>query len=287
MRDMGNSHQFADLHLHTNHSDGRYSPHAVIDRTVRLGLKAVAIVDHDDVSAFPTAFEYGQERGVEVISGVELSVGWQGYDLHVLGYCIDGTSADLIRYLDLFKSERISRARRIVEKLEGLGMPIAFEAVQAKAGHGTIGRPHIAQVLIEDGFVYSFQDAFDRFIGDGKPANAEKYKIDLEKALELLKSAGGLSVIAHPGLQLSADDVLKLVEAGVDGIEVIHPAHNEEQIGFYRELARDHDLLQTGGSDFHGGKKGESVLGKIKIPYEWVMRIKEQAQKLQGQWHGD
>jgi predicted metal-dependent phosphoesterase TrpH len=268
------THGFADLHLHTNHSDGQHAPTAVIDKCASNGLRAVSIVDHDDVSAISEAIRRGEEKGVEVIPGVELSVTWEGYDLHVLAYCIDHESTDLTDYLNVFKSARVDRASKIVEKLGELGASIAFEAVQHRAGPGTIGRPHIAQVLLKDGLVRSFQDAFDRFIGDGKPANVQKYKIDLENALKLIRSAGGVSVVAHPGLQLELRDIEKLTEAGIDGIEVIHPTHDDDQVQLFRKHAYDYDLLETGGSDFHGGKKGETVLGKYRIPYDWVSRTK-------------
>ncbi|MCG8607746.1 PHP domain-containing protein [bacterium] len=271
---------FADLHLHTTHSDGQHAPKAVIDKCASTGLRAVSIVDHDDVSAISEATRCGENVGIEVIPGVELSVTWEGYDLHVLGYCIDHENADLINYLNIFKKARIERARQIVEKLGALGVTIPFEAVQHLAGPGTIGRPHIAQVLVENGLVKSFQDAFDRFIGDGKPANVLKYKIDLENALKLIRSAGGVSVVAHPGLQLDIREIEKLTQAGIDGIEVIHPAHDDDRVQLYRKLAYDHNLVETGGSDFHGGKKGDSVLGKHRIPYDWVTRVKALADEI-------
>ena len=268
---------YADLHLHTNHSDGQYSPKEIIDRSVLLGLKAIAIVDHDDIGAFPEAAGYANERRIEVIPGVELSVTYAAYDLHILAYCFDPTNYELVEHLNLFKQERINRAKSIVSKLNELGIPIAFDAVRQKAGPGSIGRPHVARVLVEDRHVYSFQEAFDRFIGDGKPANVEKYKIGLHQALELIRLAGGVCSVAHPGLQLKDEDLLDIIQIGVDGIETVHPNHNRQQTLFYRELAHKNGLLETGGSDFHGGGKGEDAFGKFKIPYEAVLKIKQLA----------
>ncbi|MFQ5771069.1 MAG: PHP domain-containing protein [bacterium] len=275
---MDNINGFADLHIHSNHSDGQYSPKAVIDKSLFNNLQAIAIVDHDDISALPEAITYGDEIGLEVITGVELSVNYKNSDLHILAYCFDYQNSELVKYLKFFREERIKRAQKIVHRLAKLGMPVSFEAVLKKAGPGTIGRPHIAELLVKDGYVYSFQEAFNKFIGDGKPANVKKYKLDLERALAIVKAAGGICSVAHPGLQLKDEDLLLLMKSGVHAIEVIHPKHSEDQTCYYSELARSNGLLETGGSDFHGGRKGEEVLGKFKIPYEVVTQMKELAQ---------
>lgn len=264
-----------DLHLHTNRSDGYYSPIELINKVIPLGLKAIAIVDHDEISAFPEAIRYGQSRGLEVLPGVELSVDFHQQDIHILGYCFDYENPTLVDYLNLFKNERIKRAEKIVQKLSDLGMPISFDAVLQKAGRGSIGRPHVANVLIEKGFVYSFQEAFNKYLGEGKPANVEKYKIDIHVAFELIESAGGVCSIAHPGLQLSDDDLMSLIKSGVQGIEVVHPKHDEEQTHYYSYVAQMNGLLETGGSDFHGGQKGEEALGKFRVPYDIVLRMKD------------
>jgi len=267
----------ADLHLHTNHSDGYYSPTEIVEMAHAKGITAIAIVDHDEISALDEARECGNGLGVEVLSGVELSVTFRNHDLHILGYCFDHRSPELLEHLNLFRKERVSRAERIVEKLAQMGMPISFKEVIKKAGPGSIGRPHIAKVLVEDGFVTSFQEAFNKYIGNSKPAYVDKYKIDAITAFGLIKSAGGVSVIAHPGIQLNDDDLLELIKLGVDGIEVIHPKHNEERRAYYAELANSNALLQTGGSDFHGGHKTEETIGKYNIPYELIVKLKQLA----------
>ena len=267
----------ADLHLHTNHSDGYYSPKELIDKTLSRGLKTVSIVDHDEIGALDEAIEYGKTIGVEVIPGVELSVSYKHFDLHVLGYCFDYRNPELVEHLNLFKKARIQRAERMVASLAKLGMPISFEAVMEKAGHGSVGRPHIANVLLDDGYVYSFQEAFNKYIGNGKRAHVGKLKIDIQVVLKFVKTAGGVCSIAHPGLELSDDDLLALIKEGVDAIEVVHPKHNDEKTRQLKQLAESNGVLTTGGSDFHGGSNGEEALGKYKVPYEIVKNLKELA----------
>jgi predicted metal-dependent phosphoesterase TrpH len=140
-----------------------------------------------------------------------------------------------------------------------------------------VGRPHIANVLVDEGYVYSFQDAFNRFLGDGKPASIEKPKIEIQRAVSLIKAAGGVCSIAHPGLMLNDSDLQLLIQAGTNAIEVVHPNHSAEQVRHYSQLARSNGLIETGGSDFHGGRKGEETLGKYKVPYEVVTQLKELA----------
>ncbi len=260
----------ADLHLHTTFSDGYCSPREVIERVARIGLEAVAITDHDEISAIDEAVDCGRSLGVEVLSGVELSVIFRGKDVHMLAYCFDPEDPALIKELSVFRDSRLGRARAIVDKLDKLGMPISFEAVIRKAGHGSVGRPHIANVLLEDGFVYSFHEAFDKYIGNDKPAHVEKYQLDLFDALDLIRAAGGVCVVAHPAIQLSEQDLRDLIAAGVHGIEVVHPKHTPEEMEHYRELARENGLIATGGSDFHGGPKGDECLGRFTVPYSTV-----------------
>lgn len=270
--------EFADLHIHTNHSDGCHSSAEIIGRAKRVGLDAIAITDHDAVSAIPEVRKHAVSADIEVLAGVELSVTYKHYDLHILGYGFDENDRNLLEYLTLFQDERVKRARQIVEKLARLGMPISFNAVLEKAGGGTLGRPHIANVLVEDRFVLSFQEAFNRFLGTGKPAYVAKYRLTVDDAINLIHNAGGICAIAHPGIQLREEDILELVKLGIEGIEVVHPKHSAAATDYYRVLAQNHGLLQTGGSDFHGGAKGEETFGVYRVPYVYVEKIKEIAQ---------
>jgi predicted metal-dependent phosphoesterase TrpH len=274
---MNHNHVYADLHLHSNRSDGACSPKELVDKAVSRGLKAIAIVDHDEVSALDEAIPYGQERGLEVIPGVELSVSYQQFDLHMLAYCFDSNNPQLASYLNLFQKERVKRAQRMVEILAKFGMPISFDTVLQKAGPGSIGRPHIADVLVEEGHVFSIQEAFDKYIGNGKPAYVAKYKIDVDTTLRLVTSAGGVCSIAHPGIDVNDEILAMLIKVGLPAIETIHPKHNEHQTRHFSEMAKRNGLLETGGSDYHGGNRGDGVLGKYKVPYEVVDKLKEMA----------
>lgn len=269
------NHAYADLHLHTNRSDGLCSPKELVDKALSCGMKAIAIVDHDEVSALDEAIPYGKEKGLEVIPGVELSVSYQQFELHILAYCFDYKNTQLVNRLNLFKKERIKRAERMVEILATLGMPISFESVLLKAGVGSIGRPHIAEVLVEEGYVFSLQDAFNKYIGNGKQAHVAKYKVDVNSVLRLINSAGGVCSVAHPGIGTTNEVLAMLIKVGLPAIETIHPKHNEYQTRYFSELAKRNGLVETGGSDFHGGRKGNEVLGKYKVSYEVVRKLQE------------
>lgn len=267
--------EFADLHLHSNRSDGLSTPIELVDMASQHNLRAIAIVDHDDISALDEAIPYGQSEGVEIIPGVELSVCYNQLEFHLLAYCFDYRNPDLLEYLDLFKRKRVARAQEMVHLLEKSGLPVSFEVVLKKAGEGTVGRPHIAEVLLEEGLVYSFQDAFNRFIGNGKPAYVASYRFELHRALALIHSAGGVCSIAHPGLEITNGVLLDLIKAGVNGIETIHPNHSQEQILYFRRIAEENGLFETGGSDYHGAKKGEDAFGHYNVPYEVVEKMKQ------------
>lgn len=272
---MSHKYVHADLHLHSNRSDGVCSPKELVDKALSCGLKAIAIVDHDEVSALEEAIPYGKEKGLEVIPGIELSVSYRQFDLHILAYCFDSKNTQLVNYLDLFQKERIKRAQRMVEILTKFGMPISFDAVLQKAGQGSIGRPHIAEIMVEEGYVFSIQEAFDKYIGNGKPAYVAKYKIDVDTTFRLVTSAGGVCSIAHPGIDINDEILAMLIKVGLPAIETVHPKHNEHQTRYFSEVAKRNGLLETGGSDYHGGSQGDDVLGKYKVSYEVVDKLKE------------
>ncbi len=263
-----------DLHLHTNHSDGYHSPVEVVDKAIWRGIETIAITDHDEVSALPLAIEYGSTNGIEVLPGIELSVRYKGLDVHILAYCFDYENEEFIKYINLFKKQRLKRAQQIVDKLTDLEVHIEFDEVLDIAGSGTVGRPHIANLLVAKKQVNNFQEAFDKYLGDGKPANVEKYSIDIQNAVSIIGRAGGICSIAHPGINLQNSDILDLIKFGVQGLEVIHPRHSQERVRQYRNVVEEYQLVETGGSDFHGGEKGENNLGNYTITYQSVNEIK-------------
>jgi hypothetical protein len=272
----------ADLHIHTNQSDGLLPPEKVVQLAARAGLHTISITDHDEVGALETAVTTGNELGVEVISGVELSVAHHGFDIHILGYLLDFHHPRLLKFLAYFQSERVQRVHRILEKLEAQGHAVPLETVLRKAGSGSIGRPHIADALVEAGHVSSYYEAFNRFIADGKPAFVPKVRISAAEAVTIIHEAHGLACLAHPGQNLTETVILDIIKAGVDGIEIVHPKHSLSQRALYRQLAQTYNLLETGGSDFHGGRKDDEKLGDYVIEYEKVEKLKARQAQLKG-----
>jgi len=261
----------ADLHTHTTHSDGALVPYDLIQRAHSAGLKVLSITDHDNVGALDEAIEWGKGLGMEVITGLELSVSLGEKDVHVLAYFIDQRNQDLLDYLTFFRRERLKRAERIVQKLNKLNIPLNLEAVLEQAGIGSVGRPHIANALLDGKHIATYHEAFEKFIGNGGPAFEKKYQLSPADAFKLITKAGGLSFLAHPGKYISELDLSQLIKNGLDGIEVIHPAHDDKLKEYYRGLVNQYFLLESGGSDFHGGKKNDDyALGVFTVPMHIV-----------------
>lgn len=265
----------ADMHMHTTYSDGIFSPYEVIKKCKQRGLSVISITDHDSVAAFPDAIEYGKEFGVEVIPGVELSALVDDRDVHILGYFLDYTNKRLLEYLEFFRQERVKRAERIVAKLNNINVPLTIESVLNRAGHGAVGRPHIASAMVEEGFIETYHQAFDKFIGNSGPAFEKKFQLTLKDAIQLISSSGGLSFLAHPGRFTTEELLHETIRAGLDGIEVVHPSHQPSLTSYYRGVANEYFLLESGGSDFHGGKKNDDeVLGNFYIDESRVNMMK-------------
>lgn len=265
---------WVDLHVHTNCSDGLLTPGQVVEKAKEAGMSAVGISDHDTADGLPEAFEVGVKVGVEVVPGVELSSQFRKRDLHVLGYYFDSENERLKKHLKLFRDERFRRAERMVQKLQEIGVGIEIEEVAKKSTGCSIGRPHIAEVLMEKGYVETFQDAFKRYIGYGAKAYVEKYKISPQEAIALIAEARGLSFLAHPGPIVNDNMIFDLIKAGLDGIEVIHPNLSSNRTEYLQQIARTHGLLVSGGSDCHGGREGLYQLGDHCVPYAIVEQMK-------------
>jgi predicted metal-dependent phosphoesterase TrpH len=245
-----------DLHSHTNLSDGFYSTEELIYKAKDVGIEILSITDHDSVNAIEEATRIGREVGIEIIPGVEISSDLRGIEVHILGYFIDINNKELEHYLMFFREERKIRASRIVDKLNQLGLEITLEDVMKIAKNSAVGRPHIAQALLANGLVDSYQGAFNKYIKNGGPAYEKKVHLSPQSAFKIISDAGGLSFIAHPG-NMSQNLIKELIDAGADGIEVIHPSHSKDLIRFYRGIVNEYFLLESGGSDFHGGKRND------------------------------
>lgn len=266
----------ADLHTHTNYSDGRFSPSELVKRAKSAGISCIAITDHDNVDGIDEAIETGGEIGVEVIPGVELSSDYKGREVHVLGYFFDYKNPELLEYLKSFRVLRRERAEKIVEKLNNLKIPIKMDDVlDIVKGNASIGRPHIAFALIENNYIHNYYEAFIKYIGDGKPAYEKKKNISTKEAIQLISKAGGLSFVAHPGKNIRDEALIEIIEQGIDGIEVIHPSHSPEFVTYFQDFASQYFLLESGGSDFHGGRiNDDSILGAYWVPEQKVVAMK-------------
>lgn len=261
----------ADLHMHTIHSDGTLTTRELMERAKRVGLTTISITDHDNTGAIDEALTLSADLGIEVISGMELSASIGESDIHILGYFFDHAHQGLLEYLSFHRQERVKRAKRIVGKLNDLQIPLTLESVMEQAGNGSVGRPHIANALLDEGLTETYHEAFFKYIGFGKPAYEKKYQVTPRETIELIASAGGISFIAHPGNTIDEKILVELLRQGVDGIEVIHPSHSPERVAHFRGIANEYFLLTSGGSDFHGGRKNDvEVFGKYYISEEEV-----------------
>ena len=257
----------ADLHTHTTASDGLLSPEQLVGLARQRGLAAIAITDHDTVDGVSGALTIA-DPGLRVVPGVEMSCVVDGADVHLLGYGIDVESPGLTTFLTERANERRSRAAAIVDRLAEIGVPVSLPRVTELAGSGTVGRPHVARALVEAGHVSSIGNAFDLYLGNGRPAHVERPELTPQRAIDVIHAAGGAAVLAHPLYSPGYADFLPdLVAAGLDGLEVVYPDHNEATERRLAALAASHRLIATGGSDFHAdsGRPGHG-LGESAVP---------------------
>lgn len=258
-----------DLQVHSTASDGALPPEAVVRSAVDAGLVAIALTDHDTLAGVAAARAAAAPLGLRVVAGVELSVHFHGRELHVLGLHvrdIDGLEARLAA----FRSDRVGRAAAIVEKLAALGVTVTMDEVQAQASGASLGRPHIARALVARGHVAELREAFDRWLGNGRPAYVEKQRLEFVDALAMLHEAGALAVWAHPGRLGTSDLVRQVAQAGMDGMEIHHPSHSPDDRVRFAALAERHGLLKSGGSDWHGQFDGPRVIGNQHVPKAWL-----------------
>jgi predicted metal-dependent phosphoesterase TrpH len=264
-----------DMHTHSTYSDGIRTPAELVTMAKTKGLAGLALTDHDSVEGFRELSAAAAGTGVEVMTGVELSCEYHGKDLHVLGYGVDPANVALQSLLREFRDARERRGERIVEKLAQQGVHIDMAHVMAKAGKGALGRPHIAEALIEAGYVPDHAQAFARYIGEGCAAYVDKYKMQPAMAVSSIHSAGGLAFIAHPGYYMEDYAAfLRLLDAGFDGVEVFHPYHIPPVITRLLALAGERGLLISGGSDFHGFA-GRDNMGEPAVSHALFERIQE------------
>jgi 3',5'-nucleoside bisphosphate phosphatase len=266
----------ADLHVHSHCSDGLWTPTQAVEEACRAGLQAFSLTDHDTVDGLAEAMEAGERLGLEVVIGTELSAHIREREVHILGYCFDRRDLRLNAALNQVHQSRYERGMAIVERLNGLGLRVTLDEVLSQAKGSPLGRPHIAAAMVNRGLVASKDEAFSRYIGDRGPAFWPKPYTAAEAVIELIHQAGGVSVLAHPGLSFPEGVLAELVACGLDGIEVFHPAHQPPQIEYYLQLAGRYHLLVSGGSDSHGEAEGIRI-GEYGIGYEAVEALQRRA----------
>lgn len=281
-----------DLHVHSTASDGSLTPRQVVMQAKADGLRAIALTDHDTVAGLDEALAAGREFGLEVIPGIEISAHHEPGSMHILGYFIDHYADGLQQQLTILQQARAARNPNIIAKLQALGVAITMAEVEAMAGGGQLGRPHIAQVLVRKGYARDFQDAFDRFIGNHAPAYVKKFRFPPAEAIKMIREAGGLAVLAHPfTLEYGSPQQLyailqELKSYGLAGVEVFYPEHTPEQQELYQRLAAALELLPTGGSDYHGEIKPQVQLGQVgqgrHLPYEILERLRQRLAHREG-----
>lgn len=268
-----------DLHLHTNVSDGTLTPTQLIDLVGSTNLKTIAITDHDTTAGMEEAIKAVKKKSsLQLIPGIELGSEIDGSEIHLIGLFINYHDVGFQQTITNFKLQRVEAAKTMVQQLNNLGIKITWEHVQ-KLAEGVVGRPHIARAMQEAGFVGSINEAFERYIGDDGPARVSRPKFDPVEALELITSAGGIGIIAHPRTVKNIESILKLLsDAGLAGIEVYAEKYGPEQHGFYASLANNYNLIPCGGTDYHNfGIENESVPGITGPPPDTAKKLYERA----------
>ncbi len=272
----------SDLHLHTTASDGKLEPRQLVALAVHNGLDVIAITDHDTVDGVAPALAAAEPlHSLTVIPGVELSTDVSQGEVHVLGYFIDYTDKDFITKLRWIRNKREERAKKMIAKLGELGMELQWQRILELAKDGSIGRPHVAWALLEKGYVTSFKEAFDKYIGRNGPAYAERQKMTPTEAVSLITDVRGLPVLAHPADISNLDELLEeLIEAGLVGMEVYYNGYTPDVIGKLTEIAESNGLVTTGGTDYHAfGDRLESKIGEMMAPPESINKLFEMADK--------
>ena len=272
----------ADLHLHSTASDGAKSPAEVVRQAADEGLACIALTDHDSVAGFAAATDEGERVGVRILTGCELSVLGPAGELHLLAYAFQPDHGELIDFLAAAKAARVSRAATIVRALAARGVALTLAEVEREADGAPIGRPHVARALIARGAVRTFAEAFDRLLGQGRPAFVPKELPDLRNATALVRRAGGVTSAAHLRHRGTRQLLSELMEQGVDAVEVVHPSHSPDVRGKLDRLAGDLGLLRSGGSDWHGAAElspSHGTLGALRVPLAWVDALCRRAEE--------
>jgi predicted metal-dependent phosphoesterase TrpH len=271
--------EYVDLHIHTTASDSTFTPEEVVRLAVKLGFRAIAITDHDTTLGIAAAQREGEETGLEVLPGIELTIEHNDREMHLLGYGIQPNDAALLKTLAHLREVRRQRVIKMAQLLEDLGAKIDVERVLHQSQKdGALGRLHVANELVRLGHSHSIEHAMNKYLRKGRPAFVQKLTFTPAEGIRLIRQAGGVTALAHPGMGKMDQYLLELMRAGLQGLEVYHPNHTPDQTKHYLALAKKHGLLITGGSDDHGHAKEEVLLGKIRLDYVHYETLKSYIQ---------
>ena len=271
--------RYIDLHMHTNCSDGGKTPSELLAIVRSKKISAFSVTDHDTIEGYKAIKEQITEDDPTLISGVELSVSLEDGDIHLLAYLFDPESVEFNAALNDFQEKRKERGQKMVQNLNELGLPITYADVEKNANGSVVGRPHIARALHEAKLTSYYEEAFHKYISDAGPAFVAKENFTSKEAIELVHNAGGLIVLAHPGINNKEKYLQELVSLGLDGIEVYHSSHKMADVERYKHLADRHRLLITGGSDYHGISDRHGSVGSQRVPYKYFEMLLEKAHK--------
>lgn len=265
----------ADLHIHTTYSDGTMTPEEVVDDALRCGVSTIAITDHDTVDGLVIACRYGQGKNIHIIPGIEFSSYLSPSEVHILGYFIDVNNISLQQMIQQSRNDRVNRIHDMVDKLHTLHVDVDAQEIFTLAGQGSPGRMHVAEILWKRGYCDTILESFSKYIGDNKPAYVPKKTLTSQQAIELIRDAGGVAALAHPGLTQRDHIIEDLVKCGLQGIEVYYPTHTPQAVKKYLKLAKKYNLAVTGGSDFHGERRLDCPIAKVTIPGDLVDKLKQ------------
>jgi len=270
---------FADLHLHSVFSDGTFTPEEIVAHGKRLGFAALALTDHDTIEGCERMAAACAAERIDFIPGSELTAEYEDHELHILGFYLNAQHPHLRSEMARFQKVRQQRIRDMVARINELGVPLPIESVFALANCRSPGRPHIARAMVKEGLCGSLDEVFERFLKKRRPAWVPKAKMSALEAIELIHEAGGLAVMAHPGLNKCDEVIPDLVKAGLDGIECYHTKHTRNTAAHYLNITKQYGLLVTGGSDCHGLSKGKPLIGGIKLPIHHVHKLQKAREK--------
>jgi predicted metal-dependent phosphoesterase TrpH len=267
-----------DLHVHSTASDGSLAPASVVKRAARAELRAIALTDHDTVAGIPEALAAGEQYGVRVVGGCEFSAAAPWGEMHVLGYFLPAVSPQLEEFLERCRADRVRRAQEMVQHLRRLGVDLSFESVLSESAGGAVGRPHVARAIVRHGGAVDLGDAFDRFLGRGRPAFVEKTLPQFRAITELVHGVGGLVSVAHLKERGTRAFIERLKGEGLDAVETRHPSHDPDLRARLTDIALALRLLRTGGSDWHGDPEPgvtHGTIGSQSVPLDWLERLDE------------